>query len=831
MKNEKPTNIMHKQVQQITNWNRRKLVLLVVLICSAAAMALSFYHFARKNHRLEQFAKLQSAGTTSISITTDLWAYGGSAAAAILLIIVIILLMKEINRRKKINDAVWLQKEYYRITINSIAEGLITTGKNGEILHMNPAAEKITGWRNEEVKNLPLETVYNVTNELTGETFENVVNRILKTGHKVEFENNTLLQTKNKDKVIISNCGSPLVDKRGGISGTVLLFNDITEKIHAENALKQSKEFLQKTLDLSLDIICTINAAGQFVTMSSASKRVLGYEPDELIGNAFINYVAHEDIEKTLRVNSDIMGGLELVDFENHYHHKNGKLVPVQWSAFWDAESKLMFAVARDITEQKKYEHKLKANDAFSRGVLDSLSSHIAVINADGIIIKTNAPWINFAINNGVNNLQNCITGANYFAGFRDDRSGEDIIAAESKAGIKKVLDGTLPEFYLEYPCHYHDQQKWFYMRVIKFESDENLFLIEHHDITERKKAEEETLAAIERYDILAQATSDTIWDWDFVHDKILYNSGVTKMFGYIEPGIVDVFHWWKEKVHPDDFHYVTDAYFGVIKNNQQTIQLEYRFRCADGTFKYIYDRAFVLYDSNKKPVRMIGAMQDVSYEKEEEKRMAKAIMDAQEYERSQIGLELHDNVNQILAGALIHMGMAGNVQPQKASELIEKSKGYINQAVAEIRKLSHRLAPTTFEGMSLKQIFEGVIKSLNVNNQFKYTLHFEGFEGKNVHDDIQINLLRVLQEQLNNIVKYSRASFINIHVVQRDRLITMRIFDNGIGFNISKVKPGIGLANIKKRTESLKGKFYLNSSRGNGCEIKLEIPMDLESC
>jgi hypothetical protein len=131
MKNEKPTNIMHKQVQQITNWNRRKLVLLVVLICSAAAMALSFYHFARKNHRLEQFAKLQSAGTTSISITTDLWAYGGSAAAAILLIIVIILLMKEINRRKKINDAVWLQKEYYRITINSIAEGLITTGKNG----------------------------------------------------------------------------------------------------------------------------------------------------------------------------------------------------------------------------------------------------------------------------------------------------------------------------------------------------------------------------------------------------------------------------------------------------------------------------------------------------------------------------------------------------------------------------------------------------------------------------------------------------------------------------------------------------------------------------
>jgi len=695
MKNEKPINIIHHQVKQITDWNKRKFILLFVLLCSAGAMALSFYHFARGNYKLEQFTKVRATGINTKSLTKDVWAYSGTAAAVVSLAIVIILLMREINRRKKINDAVWLQKEYYRITINSIAEGLITTGKNGEILHMNPAAEKITGWRNEEVKNFPLEKVYNVTNESTGKPFEHIVKRILKTGHIVEFENNTLLQTKNNDKLIISNFGSPLIDKRGNISGTVLLFNDITEKIHAENTLKQSKEFLQKTLDLSLDIICTINAAGQFVTVSTASKRILGYEPDELIGNLFINYVTHADIEKTLQVSTEIMGGLQIVDFENRYHHKNGNLVPVQWSAFWDAESQLMYAVARDITE--------------------------------------------------------------------------------------------------------------------------------------RKKAEEQMLTAIERYEILSQATSDTIWDWDFVENKILYNSGVTKMFGYLSPAIVDVFNWWKQKVHPDDLHHVTDAYFGIIKNNQQTIQLEYQFRCADGTYKYIYDRAFVMYDADKKPVRMIGAMQDVSYEKEEEKRIAKAIIDTQEHERNQIGLELHDNVNQILVGALLHLGMAGNVPAHEASGLVEKSKEYINEAITEIRILSHRLAPATFDDISLKEIFEGVIKSLNVNNQFKYKLSFEGFEGSQVNDDIQVNLLRVLQEQLNNIVKYARAGSIDISVVQTDHFVTMRIADDGIGFHVNKVKRGIGLSNIKKRAETLKGKFLLNSSPGNGCEIKLEIPLGAE--
>jgi signal transduction histidine kinase len=171
-------------------------------------------------------------------------------------------------------------------------------------------------------------------------------------------------------------------------------------------------------------------------------------------------------------------------------------------------------------------------------------------------------------------------------------------------------------------------------------------------------------------------------------------------------------------------------------------------------------------------------------------------------------------------------MPMINKVAADKAPAMIEKSREYIIDAIGEIRKLSHRLAPASFDNISLKEIFESLIKSVNVQNAFEYKLVFEGFDEQKVSNDIQVNLLRVLQEQLSNIVKYANASFIEISVIQRNNHVSMRIFDYGVGFNPSSVKRGIGLGNIKKRAESLNGKFLLNAAVGNGCEIVIEIPL-----
>ena len=342
-----------------------------------------------------------------------------------------------------------------------------------------------------------------------------------------------------------------------------------------------------------------------------------------------------------------------------------------------------------------------------------------------------------------------------------------------------------------------------------------------------RKNAVVKLKTAVERYDILARATSDTIWDWDIVHNTMLYNDGITNMLGYQASEVENVVDWWNEKIHPDDFKKVTELVEEVFEKGLQKFQINYRFRCADETYKYIFDRAYVQFDENGNPARMIGAMQDITYQVQEEMRTNKAIIDAQEQERNFIGGELHDNVNQILAGSVMALGMVkeNTVGTKQAFEFIQMGKGHILSAIDELRKLSHKLAPASFDDSSLRNAFEDLLQTFNVNGQFNIKFNFD--EGCNaVNGDIQINLYRILQEQIKNIVKYAEATVIEVAVTQRKSVVKMRIADNGKGFNVKTAKKGIGLSNIKKRAESFSGKFVVISAPGKGCEIKVELPI-----
>lgn len=115
------------------------------------------------------------------------------------------------------------------------------------------------------------------------------------------------------------------------------------------------------------------------------------------------------------------------------------------------------------------------------------------------------------------------------------------------------------------------------------------------------------------KYEILAKATSDTIWDWDILNDTMKYNNGIFQMFGYIANEVTDMTNWWKGKIHPEDLENVSNHLNILFKQKTEHLQLEYRFLCADGKYKYILDRAFAIYDKAGNPIRMIGAMQDIS--------------------------------------------------------------------------------------------------------------------------------------------------------------------------------------------------------------------------
>lgn len=145
-----------------------------------------------------------------------------------------------------------------------------------------------------------------------------------------------------------------------------------------------------------------------------------------------------------------------------------------------------------------------------------------------------------------------------------------------------------------------------------------------------KNKAEFENLVNInkdiieakERYDIVAKATSDTIWDWRIEDDVMIWNKGIQGVFGYNKQDVGTSRKWWFERIHPEDSLKMSVRLYSFLDFVKDRWQDEYRFKCEDGTYKNVIDRGFLIKDKNGKIVRMIGAIQDVTKEKEEEERL-----------------------------------------------------------------------------------------------------------------------------------------------------------------------------------------------------------------
>jgi PAS domain S-box-containing protein len=136
------------------------------------------------------------------------------------------------------------------------------------------------------------------------------------------------------------------------------------------------------------------------------------------------------------------------------------------------------------------------------------------------------------------------------------------------------------------------------------------------------KNTNKEIKESNERYDIVSKATSDTIWDWKILEDRMIWNKGIEGVFGYKQNQIGKSSAWWFENIHPEDSIKMSIKLYSFIEQKTEKWQDEYRFKCADGTYKFVLDRGFILKDESGKAIRMIGAIQDITKQKEEEQRL-----------------------------------------------------------------------------------------------------------------------------------------------------------------------------------------------------------------
>ena len=343
----------------------------------------------------------------------------------------------------------------------------------------------------------------------------------------------------------------------------------------------------------------------------------------------------------------------------------------------------------------------------------------------------------------------------------------------------------------------------------------------------ERKDAEQLIKTSEENYRYLFDNNPATIFIWDLDDFRILeVNEAAVNLYGYtkeefLQKTLLDI--------RPEDDR---------DKLIEAEAKLQTEYRKASGIWKHFNKKGEILnMDISSHRIVYHGKQVILSLanditerilleEKLAEEKIKKqqeitaAVITAQDQERSFLGEELHDNINQILATANLYMDCALSDEDSRIN-LIKESKQLVKDAMEEIRKLSKTLLPPSLGEVGLQEALNDVIEKIKlVNDSIHFLIDWQIPNENTLSEKLKLTIFRIVQEQLNNIFKHAKASNIIITIQQEGEILRLSIKDDGIGFDPAKKRNGVGLQNITSRAELLNGTVLIKSSPGSRMRI-----------
>jgi two-component system sensor histidine kinase UhpB len=373
---------------------------------------------------------------------------------------------------------------------------------------------------------------------------------------------------------------------------------------------------------------------------------------------------------------------------------------------------------------------------------------------------------------------------------------------------------------------------------LVKGELTESLLAKAIQYSMERKRNLENLRESNERFNTVVKATNDAIWDWDIVTNKVFMVGDTYKqLFGY---DFVDAYppeEFWESVIHPEDRERVMKKLWVTIRESGlPKWEDEYRLQKNNGEYAHVHDRGYVTYTAQHKPVRMIGAIQDITLRKRAEEivlkelalqqrlkqqQITEVVLGAQERERFELGQELHDNINQILATSKLYLDVAIEEREPRI-ELLIKSRNNISMAIEEIRRLSKELITPSLNDLGLVQSIQELIRSIQMVKKMRIRLATSGLDEAALLPEQKINVYRIIQEQLNNILKHAQASNVTIELNKEEEQIRLLVVDDGKGFDPRMRRDGVGISNIISRAELYNGRVEIDSAPGKGCRLEV---------
>lgn len=690
----------------------------------------------------------------------------------------------------------------------------------GEVYRNKEGWRKILGDCENEIEN---GTIDDWDNRIHPEDAEKVrlTIREIQEVKKDFFEIECRMQRYDGTYAYIHDKGNIIRDEEGNAVRILGATQDITKRKEAELQVAKSELRFKSLVQNSSDLISILDDSAYYTYSSPAVKKILGYEPEYMIGKNAFSFIHPDDIIKIKEhfINRNTTSYMELTP----YRYRNAK---GEWR--W-LESKItdmrnneevqgFVFNSRDVTERKIAEEEIEKLSIIAKETVNA----VIITDPDEKIL-----WVNEAFTRITEYEPAEVMGKRPGDFLQGDETNQAVVRF-----MRQKIKNTEP-FECDILNYSKSGQKYWLRIQCQPQYDEagklKYFFAIETDITKEKEAEQILKASEERYRYLFDNNPSGIMIWNPDDLQILeVNESCQKMYGYgrkefLKLNLLDL-------RLPEEHHKINELARQLQSNDTLKPVGLWKHVDSAGNLMYMHIASHQIYYQGRKVIMAISnnVTQKILLEEEfenqktiKQKEITEAVISAQEQERQEIGRELHDNINQILASSRLYLSMVEKGS-EKNTSFWEETDNLINTAINEIRSLSHSMIPPSLNESELMEALSHLIEKTSRPGGIAFNLVSDNFDESNITDKHKLTIYRIVQEQFNNILKYASAKNVIVELNQHNEKIMLSIKDDGVGFDTENKSKGVGLMNIKTRASLFNGEMIIVSSPGNGCELRV---------
>jgi PAS domain S-box-containing protein len=730
----------------------------------------------------------------------------------------------DITEKKRSEQQLLYQAEL----LNNISDAVLSLDRDFNLKNFNKAAEKIYGIGTIKTIDKPLDFLFE---HKGGTSLTYIISKLQKEESwkgEVKFK-----RTTDQKEIHQYSTISTVKNSHDTIIGYIIINRDIKNDFSDSPSIAFSEDHYRKMVEEITDYaIFSLDINGTILNWNKGAEAIKGFKEEEVNGKNFRIFYTKEDRDKNLPeqlLEKAIKYGR--VTNEGWRTKKDGSLFwgNVVITAVHNNKKEVIgfTKVTRDLSEKKINEAQLKSSEKNYRHLLSSISEGFFLLDKNCRIIVANR---------AAKRMIERVTGKL----LEEGSSALDYLPEEKQKVLQVYVDKTFRGFKAEYESFYSLDDRSFWLNLIYSPvRDENKHIIGAciiaRDITEQKNAEKELDKSQRLFKSFMANTPAMGWIIDEEHKFRYLNKAYKTNFKIDDSAIgKSIYEIFTEQV--------CDAF---VENNKRVwksgsvIETIEEGIGPDGKKQIYQIYKFPLGGENG--IKLLGGVAlDITEQKLLEQKLAteekrkkreiiQAIIDAQEKERRELAYELHDNVNQILSSSKLMLDVVADSQ-QTNMEFVSRSNEYLSEAIKELRRISHNLSPGILKDISLEAAIQDVVDQINNSGKLYISFRKRNYLKNNnkIDEGIRLAVLRIAQEQVNNIIKHAEASQVTIQLFITKSKIALSIKDDGKGFDEENTKKGLGLHNIFNRTEYYQGQVHLKSTPGKGTLLKIEIPLNI---